>query len=146
MTNQPNQNQMEHFIAKCKEFNLKVTPQRIAIYREVINRKTHPTTDEIFQSIKKDFPFISFDTVNRTLLTFSQIGILSIIESYSGARRFDPDLKKHHHMHCIKCGKIIDFENDEYDQIKIPPQIRQKFKILNARVVLNGYCDSCLQK
>jgi len=87
------------FINKCKQHNLKVTPQRIAIYRELIKSKNHPSADNIFQIIRKEYPNISFDTVNRTLVTFSEIGIVDIVESFSGARRFDPNIESHHHLH-----------------------------------------------
>ena len=138
--------QTDLFIEKCKQHNLKVTPQRISIHRAVIQSINHPSADEIFKIIKKEFPNISFDTVNRTLLTFSQIGILKIVESFRGARRFDPNLANHHHLHCIDCGKIIDFNNENYDQLEVPRNIQPGFTVLNKRVVLSGICKECHKK
>ena len=138
--------QTDLFIEKCKQHNLKVTPQRISIHRAVIQSINHPSADEIFQIVKKEFPNISFDTVNRTLLTFSQIGILKIVESFRGARRFDPNLVNHHHLHCIDCGKIIDFNNENYDQLEVPRNIQPGFTVLNKRVVLSGICKECHKK
>lgn len=138
--------QTDLFIEKCKQHNLKVTPQRISIHRAVIQSINHPSADEIFKIIKKEFPNISFDTVNRTLLTFSQIGILKIVESFRGARRFDPNLVNHHHLHCIDCGKIIDFNNENYDQLEVPRNIQPGFTVLNKRVVLSGICKECHKK
>ena len=138
--------QTDLFIEKCKQHNLKVTPQRISIHRAVIQSINHPSADEIFKIVKKEFPNISFDTVNRTLLTFSQIGILKIVESFRGARRFDPNLVNHHHLHCIDCGKIIDFNNENYDQLEVPRNIQPGFTVLNKRVVLSGICKECHHK
>ena len=138
--------QTDLFIEKCKQHNLKVTPQRISIHRAVIQSINHPSADEIFKIVKKEFPNISFDTVNRTLLTFSQIGILKIVESFRGARRFDPNLVNHHHLHCIDCGKIIDFNNENYDQLEVPRNIQPGFTVLNKRVVLSGICKECHKK
>lgn len=138
--------QTDLFIEKCKQHNLKVTPQRISIHRAVIQSINHPSADEIFKIVKKEFPNISFDTVNRTLLTFSQIGILKIVESFRGARRFDPNLVNHHHLHCINCGKIIDFNNENYDQLEVPRNIQPGFTVLNKRVVLSGICKECHKK
>jgi len=135
--------QIDMFIEKCKQHNLKITPQRIAIHRAVVQSRNHPAADEIFKIVKEKFPNISFDTVNRTLLTFSQIGILKIIESFRGARRFDPNLENHHHLHCINCGKIIDFNNENYDRLEVPRNIQQKFTVLNKRVILSGICKEC---
>lgn len=133
------------FIEKCKEHNLKVTPQRSAIYRKLIHSKEHPSADSMFQIIKKEFPNISFDTVNRTLLTFTEMGIVDVVE-VSGPRRFDPNKAKHHHLYCVRCGKIIDFYNEQYDDMKVPENIEQTFTILSKRVVLSGICEKCKTK
>lgn len=109
MKNHENRDRIDAFISRCSEHNLKVTPQRVSIYKIIFQSTSHPTADEIFQAIKKDFQNITFDTVNRTLLTFSGMGIIDVIVSYQGARRFDPNLENHHHFHCIQCGKIFDF-------------------------------------
>ncbi|MBN1347876.1 transcriptional repressor [candidate division KSB1 bacterium] len=143
MQKTPSKNWFEEFTVKCRRYNLKVTPQRIAIYREIIVSKMHPTADEIYRSVKNEYPNISFDTVNRTLLTFAQIRIIDIVESYSGARRFDPNTEDHHHLHCIKCGKIMDFIHEKYDSLEMPECLPENFRIINRRVVLNGICRRC---
>ena len=143
MQNEDGQDSIDLFIEKCKQHNLKITPQRIAIYREIIKSKKHSSADNIFQIIRKEYPNISFDTVNRTLVTFSEIGIVEIVESFGGARRFDPILDNHHHLHCISCGEIIDFYHDEYDSLVVPVEIQKQYTVLNKRVVLNVICDKC---
>lgn len=140
------QNLISHFITKCKQADLKVTPQRIAIFEQLVQSANHPTADNMFKSIRSKLPHISFDTVNRTLQTFSQIGIVDIVESFSGARRFDPNFKNHHHIHCIKCGDIIDFYNDEFDNLEVPKAIMNKNKVISKRVVLNVICEKCEAK
>jgi len=137
------QDLLSHFVNKCRQANLKVTPQRIAIFKELIKSENHPSADNIFKSIKTELPHISFDTVNRTLLTFTEIGIVDIVESFSGARRFDPNYKDHHHIHCVKCGDIVDFYNDDFSSIEVPDSIKQKYNIISKRVVLNVVCSKC---
>ena len=116
-------NEISFFIEKCKEYNLRVTPQRLAIYRELVYSKKHPSADAMFHIIKKEFPNISFDTVNRTLLTFSEMGIAEVVEG-CGPRRFDPNKVKHHHLYCKHCGKLIDFCSIQYDKLTIPKDIQ----------------------
>jgi len=134
---------LQDFIVKCRAHNLKVTPQRVAIYRELRDSTAHPTVDAMFQIVKKEFPNISYDTVSRTMLTFAEIGIVDIVEVYGGAKRFDPNVTNHHHLHCVSCGKILDFHKDEYNNLDIPDEIRQRFKVLTSRVVIKGICDKC---
>ena len=123
---------------------LKITPQRTAIYNRLSRSKNHPSADLIFQEVKKLFPNISLDTVNRTLLTFSEIGIVDVVEGHGNPRRFDPDKKSHHHFYCIRCGGITDIYNKEYDNLKSVEEIEQSFIVLSKRVVINGICDKCV--
>lgn len=134
---------LDLFKKKCKENNLKITPQRIAVYKELLKSKDHPNADGIFKRVRKILPHISFDTVNRTLLSFSEIGILHIVEGYGEPKRFDPDVKSHHHFRCVKCNRIIDFYNRSYNNLKIPKDIKNQHIIISKKVVLDGICDKC---
>jgi len=138
-----NPGNLNAFVEKCKECNLKITPQRTAIYKELIKAKDHPSADVIYQAIKRTFPNISFDTVNRTLLTFSEIGIIDLVEGHGDPRRFDPNMDSHHHFYCISCGEIMDFYHEAFDKLIIPGEIKQKFTVSSMRVVLKGFCDRC---
>ncbi len=137
---------LDRFIQHCKNFDLKITPQRCAIYKKLMQAKNHPTADEMFNIVKKDFPNISYDTVNRTLLTFAEIGLVDVIPTKGGPRRFDPHMDKHHHSHCLDCGKIVDFNSDEFDNLGIPDHIQDDFTVYTKRVVLNGVCNKCRRK
>jgi Fur family transcriptional regulator, peroxide stress response regulator len=136
----------DHFQNKCKANNLKITPQRRAIYSEIVKAKNHPSVSAIFKEIRKIFPDISFDTVNRTLLTFNEIGIVSLVEGYGEPKRFDPDTKTHHHFRCTKCSDIIDIHHKSFDNIRIPQDIQKRFTVLNKKVVLEGVCERCGKK
>ena len=134
---------MDFFRRKCRENTLKVTPQRIVIYKELLKSKDHPNAEVLFQRVKNIIPDISLDTVNRTLLTLSKIGIIGVVEGYGDPRRFDPDLEIHHHFRCINCNKIIDFDHKPYDDIPIPGNMKKRYKVLSKKVLLEGYCDKC---
>jgi Fur family peroxide stress response transcriptional regulator len=134
---------IDDFIQTCQGYQLKITPQRVAIYKELLNSEKHPTADALFQSVKMKYPNISFDTVNRTLLTLAEIGILDIVEGYGGAKRFDTNVEDHHHLHCIRCGIIQDFINEDYDHIDVPEEILNDFQVVRKRVVLKGICSKC---
>jgi Fur family peroxide stress response transcriptional regulator len=134
------------FKHKCRGNSLKVTPQRTAIYRELIKSEDHPSASDIFHRLRKLLPDISFDTVNRTLLTFNEIGVVTLVEGYGEPKRFDPDTKLHHHFRCVKCDKIIDIHHKSFDKIKIPEDIQKQFTVLNKRVLIEGICKKCSKK
>lgn len=136
---------LEEFLNKCKRAGLKITPQRIAIYKEVLESENHPSAEDIYRKVKESHPGISFDTVNRTLLTFADMGLVQIVEGSGDVRRFDPNSKNHHHFRCKNCSKIIDFYSKNYDNLDIPDELKKDFMITKVRVVLEGLCDFCLK-
>jgi len=137
---------LEVYYLRSKKHGLKITPQRTAIYQELLKAKDHPSADIIYKRLIKRVPNISFDTVNRTLLTFSKIGIANIVEGYGQPKRYDPSVDTHHHCRCTQCNRIVDFQNKAYDNISIPEEIQKQFTVLNKKVVLEGFCDRCKQK
>ena len=137
---------MEKFEEICKKNDLKITPQRVAIYRELKDDKNHPTADDIYQRVKKIFTSISFDTVNRTLNTFSEIGLVDAVECAGRGKRYDPNTDHHHHMRCIYCNTIYDIYDPVLDAVKIPQHVHDGFTVLNTSVVLTGICKNCSEK
>ncbi len=143
MQKEASADKIHEFLEICQTHQLKVTPQRVAIFNQLLNLDTHPTADAVYQSVSKEFPNISFDTVNRTLSTFSEIGIVDVVEVFGGAKRFDPNLRNHHHLHCTQCGKVFDFYSRAYDNLKVPEELHQEFQVTSKRVVLKGLCKEC---
>ena len=136
----------ELFQKKCQENQLKITPQRLSIYEELRKSKEHPSVDLIYKKIRTKFPHISFDTVYRTMLTFSQIGLVRVVEGYGDTKRYDPNVKQHHHFRCVECHKIVDFHNKAYDQLEVPTEMDRGYKVLDKKVVLEGLCPSCSKR
>lgn len=135
---------MESFTELCKKNNLKATPQRILIYKKLVESKDHPSAEVLYKKVKKIFPTISFDTVYRTLLTFSKIDIVDILTLPGEPKRFDGDKSKHYHFRCKNCDNIIDI-HDSSCNIEIPESIRRKFDILDSKIIFEGICDKCIK-
>ena len=131
------------FTSQCRDAGLKVTPQRIVIYRELLQTDEHPSAEMLYEKVKETLPNISLDTVNRTLLTFNEIGVAFTVEGSGGARRYDGGLDEHQHFRCVKCKRIIDFHHKPFDNIKLPPEINNKFTVLRKSVYLEGLCNLC---
>lgn len=134
------------FYDKCAENGLKITPQRSLIFDELSKATDHPTADAIYKCVRKSLSNISFDTVYRTLLSFTEIGIVNLVEGTGEKKRFEPNLHKHHHFRCIKCYTIYDFENDAYNDIVVPEAVQRQGVIINKRVLLEGICSKCKRK
>ena len=137
---------MQDLDTELRTKGLKVTPQRSAVFDAIRDLRTHPSADEVYHVVAKMYPNISFDTVNRTLLTFAEIGLIEIIETHEGVRRFDTRTHVHHHIHCIKCGRIIDIENSAFDGLSVPDELKRNYRVSKLRVSLVGTCPECQLK
>ena len=100
---------LDFFRDVCKSNGMRVTRQKIAIYKELMKSDNHPTPEQILNRLKKDFSGLSLDTVYRTLCSFTEI-------AYSSGRRFElpgglTRSEKHHHFQCRKC-RATDFTSE----------------------------------
>ncbi|MHC4657895.1 MAG: Fur family transcriptional regulator [Planctomycetota bacterium] len=131
---------------KCRQAGLKITPQRMEVYKALVETNEHPSVEMVFRKVKKVIPNISLDTVNRTLLTLSEIGAAFVVEGSGHPKRFDGNLESHQHFKCIKCKRIFDFHHKPFDKIEVPASISKKFTVLRKTVYLEGICNLCREK
>ncbi|MHC4510697.1 MAG: Fur family transcriptional regulator [Planctomycetota bacterium] len=117
----------ERFTARCRANGLKVTPQRIAIYRELVGTDEHPSAEMLHKKVRK-------------------VGAASVVEGSGDARRFDGDSEKHQHFKCVQCKRIVDFHHKAFDRIKVPAGIARRFTVLSKSVYLEGICDLCRKR
>ncbi len=139
------ENQFFEFKELCHKSDLKITPQRVVIYEILSSTDEHPSAETVYKKARRIMPNISFDTVNRTLNTFSDIGAAFIVEGTGDVRRFDAGLGNHQHFKCVKCKRIIDFHYEEFDNVHRPAEL-EKFDILKSTVYFEGICDVCKKK
>ncbi|MHC4149120.1 MAG: Fur family transcriptional regulator [Planctomycetota bacterium] len=132
--------------ARCRAAGLKVTPQRLAVFKALLEMGQHPSAEAVFRKVKQVFPSISLDTVNRTLLTLSEIGLAAVVEGSGDAKRFDGNLETHQHFKCVRCKRIVDFYHSPFENVKVPAGIGKKFTVLRKTVYIEGICDVCSQK
>lgn len=94
-------------LASLKQAGLKLTPQRIALVREIADDLSHPTAQTLFERLRPQFPTMSFATVYNTLDALSRCGLAGALH-LGGAVRFDPNTDPHHHAVCDACGTVVD--------------------------------------
>jgi Fur family transcriptional regulator, peroxide stress response regulator len=93
--------------------NLRCTRQREVLYEALAATKSHPTADELFQSVKAKDESLSLATVYNTLEAFSEVGLVRRIPCSvgSGACRFDADTSDHVHL-ATPDGRVQDVPFD----------------------------------
>lgn len=140
------ENSINSFISRCKDLGIKVTPQRVAIYRELANTDQHPSAESIYQKIRSYYPNISLTTIYRTLETFEKLGLISVVNILYNAARYDANLEPHHHLVCIACKKVEDYYDNSLMNLDISKKNLANYKVLGYTVQLNGICKDCRRK
>jgi len=134
---------LEFFVKRCKETGLKITPQRMAVYEVLLKSDNHPTVEEIYEEVKKQYPYVSLATVYRTLETLENIGLVKKVCFWGNSARYDANTEEHHHLICEKCGKIEDVKLEQ--KLNIPKEFHG-YKTESYSVNIYGVCPDCKAK
>ncbi|MHA1730432.1 MAG: Fur family transcriptional regulator [Promethearchaeota archaeon] len=100
---------VDEVVNLLKSRGLKVTPQRVALFRYVLQRHDHPTAEQVFGEVRKEFPGISLATVYKTLGLMKDAGLVVEIPTGAGSSRYDPDVGFHGHLVNPSTGEVLDF-------------------------------------
>ena len=134
---------LQDFINRCRQEGLKITPQRVAVYEILLNSYNHPTVEEIYEEVKKRYPFVSLATVYRTVETLEQMGLAKKVCYWGSSARYDANTDEHHHLICVKCGAIRDIYMEE--DLSIPSEL-EGFRTEGYSVNIYGLCPECREK
>jgi Fur family peroxide stress response transcriptional regulator len=137
---------LDHLKAVTKEAGVKLTHQRLEIFRELAGSEEHPDAETIFRAVQQRMPTVSLDTVYRTLWMLNDLGLVTTLGPQRGGVRFDANLDQHHHYVCVRCGLVRDFESEELNGLHVPDAVKQLGSIVDAHVEVRGLCARCQQK
>jgi len=132
-------------------------------YRATLGRKAiieflsrswkHPSPEQIYLTVRRIYPRIGLTTVYRTLELLEHLGIIRKLVFGDGRSRYEisggPRWRYHQHLFCVKCGKVIDYQNyiEEEEKLlnKIGKALSKKFsfKIDTHQLHFYGLCKKC---
>ncbi|MDA3904011.1 MAG: Fur family transcriptional regulator [Desulfuromusa sp.] len=138
-------NQLKRFEDACRSQGLRLTPQRLEIFKKLAQATDHPTAEKLYHRLMERMPTLSLDTVYRTLGTFAEMGLISKIETIESQAHFEVLDVQHHHLICEQCKKIIDFEWKQVDDATLPDEIQSLGRFERKTVVVYGTCQECLE-
>lgn len=134
---------IKHFETACREAGLKITHQRLEIFRELAASHDHPSVETIYKRLVDKLPTISLDTVYRTLNTLEKQGVVSRVDTAESQARFEAEMSPHHHIICSECGKITDFQSSDLDESVILEKVQDWGKVSRMNITLYGLCKEC---
>ncbi|MBI3097364.1 MAG: transcriptional repressor [Planctomycetes bacterium] len=132
----------EHAIRRYRETRRKITPQRIAVFRALEGNTSHPSAEDLFESVARSVPGISRATVYNTLETLRELGEVREYHFQADFRQFDPNTAPHHHCLCTDCGRVHDVHGGDFGTVRLPAG-RLPFRADSFSVTFYGHCDRC---
>jgi len=124
---------------------LRYTQQRQEIWNELCSSDEHRDAEEIFFTLRKRGLNISRATVYRTIDVLVKNKLIDKLDIGDGRARFEYNEKYLHHDHlvCTRCGKIVEFYNDEVEELQNEIAKQYNFKLLDNSHQLFGICEDC---
>jgi Fur family ferric uptake transcriptional regulator len=143
----------EDIIAQLKDIvkqkGLKYTKQREIIFETILDSDKHLNAEEVYNSIREKHPDINIGiaTVYRALVFLEEADLISSISLNQDGKKFETNFKNHHdHLICVKCGKIVEFHDDEIEQRQEIAAVVNGFKLVSHTMNLYGVCKDCQDK
>ena len=124
---------------------LKYSRQRESIREFVKDSKEHPTADDVYAAIRKQYPNISLGTVYRNLSLLVELDEIVKVPTEDGPDRFDGNARPHSHFICTECHNIFDIEDNHLWQITEWVTKNFEGEIRRHRTTFYGTCKRCLE-
>jgi Fur family transcriptional regulator, peroxide stress response regulator len=131
------------FARRCREHGVRVTTQRLAVYRALAEDPSHPTADAIHRRLRGTMPSLSPATVYRVLESLEADGLLRRVSTMGGAARFDANLAPHQHLICRVCGRMTDVPRPALEVGRVAAGVRPRFVVEDVDVRIVGRCETC---
>lgn len=105
---------------KLASSGLRSTPQREVVFSVLLNKRDHPTADEVYARVRNEMPTISLATVYNCLETLVQCNLVRAVNFERGPTRYCPNLHPHAHFHDEETGETYD--------VDLPPELIARVK------------------
>ncbi len=123
---------------------LKMTNQR-ALILEII-RRGHLDADEVYRQAREKQPHLSLSTVYRTLRRLKELGLVEELHFAEAHHHYEvKPSAEHHHLVCLGCGKIVEFECSLSQKMRKEIASKKGFEVTGVEVHMTGYCSKCRQ-
>jgi Fe2+ or Zn2+ uptake regulation protein len=130
--------EVKQIVEVFKSKGLRATPQRIAVYRYLCENATHPTVDDVYNSLSEDNPSFSKTTIYNSLETLEAQGLITSVKIDNERIHYDANINLHGHFLCAKCKTIYDFDIKDIIFSGL-----DGFDILKRDVYYSGLCPEC---
>jgi Fur family ferric uptake transcriptional regulator len=137
--------EMQVFIEYLQQRKLKLTPHRDLILDTFLRHEGHRSIEDIYRVVREEDPRIGYTTVYRTMKILTDCGLAREIDLADGITRYEHLYNHQHHDHmiCTRCGKSIEFYNEEIEAVQDEASEQLGFKVFDHKLQIFGLCGEC---
>lgn len=136
------QQKINEFIDVLRKKGLKVTPQRIELFK-IIKTCKHPTAEDVYQKVKENHPTVSPATVYKTIELLKGMGEVQEIGVIEGKIRYETNTAPHINLHCLRCGNVEDIFSEKFKESINDLATHSNYEIIAQSCNFYGYCPEC---
>lgn len=136
---------MDNLANIFREKKLKLTPQRIAVYKFLQSTDEHPSAETIYKALQPEYPTMSLATVYKALKTLVEVNLVQEINVGEGNFRYDGNICPHPHIQCLNCGKVDDIHGICFSDLNDKVKNFTDYEIISNQVYFYGICKCCKQ-
>ncbi len=123
--------------------NLKLTQQRMLIFKVFMNSATEVSPEQLLIHVQDIDTGVSRSTIYRTVKHLYQAGIARSIHHADGVTFYEPTRDHHSQMVCERCGKTEPVTNPYMDCLQQETARQQGFTLFRYQTTLYGICNEC---
>jgi Fur family peroxide stress response transcriptional regulator len=127
---------------QLKARDVRPTPQREVVLKMILDKRDHPTADEIFARVKSSMPAISLATVYNCLDTLVQCGLVRQVNFERGPTRYCPNLHPHAHFYDEHTGSTHDIDLPEAVLAKVKAILPPDYNAESVEIIFRGKTKS----
>lgn len=132
--------QLTEYLAR---HGLKHTRQRAAILDAFLGSSGHITSEQLYETVRRDHSDIGAATVYRTLKLLVEAGLASASTFHEGVTVYEHEHCHHDHLICLGCSEVLEFTDDIIEREQLQVAERYGYRLTRHRHHLFGYCRKC---
>jgi Fur family transcriptional regulator, peroxide stress response regulator len=121
----------------------RATKQREHVFALLLEKRDHPTADEVYARARADMPTISLATVYNCLETLVETKLIRQVNFEREPTRYCPNLTQHAHFYCRESGEIVDIELSDQLVDELMKVLPKGFSAQHIDIAYDGKCNCC---
>ena len=130
-------------VERLRQAGLKATGPRVMLLATLEQDRSHPSAEQLYETLRLDYPSLSLSTVYQTIDVFIRTGLCRRVSNAGDRLRVDGTPEDHDHAICRICGTIFDIDQQLCPRPAPPAHLPRGLTVTGLRVTYEVICSTC---